>query len=1435
MRRLLGTGMVIVAGFLVTILILPTAEKKPWELSPEQAAYYKYKRFNKVPKAMQRPSNYFFEQRAYPFDSILYQQYYEAVAEAKVMQRRQRESALSGEAITWNPAGPTNIPGRVTCIDVDPINPNVVYAGSASGGVYKTTDLGATWDIVFGEDGTYSIGALAVDPNNHDVIWVGPGEASNSIDSYEADGIYKSTDWGTSWYNVLPLTTARVGKIVIDPTNSDRVYVAVQGTRFAGASADRGLYRTENGGTNWERILYVDDVTGCVDVALHPSTGTVLAATWPFGYGPTSAIYRSVAQGDAGTWTMISGTGGLPATGNLSRIGLTFDPSSNYSYAIIIGSDYNLYGLYRSNDLGVNWTQVNDGDIAGSFGGFGWYFGQVRVAPGHPNIVYSLGVMLWKSTDHGATWSNVSGATHVDHHALYISPANPDILYGGCDGGVNYSNNGAASWTVYQNMDNTQFYAITMDVNNPEHLYGGTQDNGTLRTMTGNLDDWTNILGGDGFYCLVDYTNPNIIYAEYQNGQLRKSTDGGENFFWSQAGIDQSDPNAQGWNTPIEMDRNDPLVLYYGSDRVYRTSDGAATWVTISPDLTDRYLTTIAAAKSNPQVVYAGARTGAVFVTTNLGGAWTDIGGSLPDRWVTRLTVDPQDAGICYVTISGYIATGSKLPHIFRTTNYGAAWADISSNLPDAPLNDVILDPYDDQTLYVASDVGVYVTHDLGSSWELLGGGMPITAVTDLVMHPSTGKLVAGTHGRSMFSTVIPCPTLTDSDGDGIGDQCDNCPSVSNANQADIDNDGIGDACDDCIDQDRDGLGSPGYPSTTCQIDNCPTVFNPDQADTDGDGIGNACEQQQVAPTYDTISTPLLALVVSDQGNFGRNGTSGMTLDYLSQGDCAPVYVYDGTPVIARRTGTDYTADYFMHGNNKFRRSPEGNPTQPALNNGEYDFYSTGTFITADGALAMEKSFYAPQQADSANFVIQCLKVYSWSGDTYQNIAIGEAIDWDIPSSSGADNVGGSSSTVKLIYQNGLGPGCTDNTRRYGGQALIGLANDSTCVDTSVVPANTHTRWNSVDIFPTGGFAAQDLYDLMQQSGYFPDGSAADQYSLMTFANNLTISPSDTIYVYSVLASQRDGTSGDFESSIRAAKAWCLAHVKSASCNATDICQNALLHADFDQDLVNGHPDGTLPGDPVGDSLRYSGGAWVVDGLGTLTHKPLWINGATVVSFFPSSTEPRDLVKASCRFFYNSVQGGGFALYWGPGSQDYLLHLYIEDDGSIFLDNGQPTDLWAYPGVDQLFEVTLDFRTHTANLSVDGVPVAAVQSYPFNPNAEAVVKFVISANQSDGVVMDDIEICAPPITSCCVGRVGDTNGEGEYPDEVTLGDIMLLVDVKFISGDCSKLPCVAEADVNQDGGPEPTCDDHVTLGDIMTLVDFLFITGPENATLPECL
>ena len=1139
----------------LALWLVPTHQRAPWELDPQKAAYYKYKRFNKPPKLQRRPSNYFYEQRAFPYDRIPQDQYLEALDYAKQKKTRFLQSALAAEASVWSPAGPTNIPGRITAMAVHPYDLNTIYAASASGGVYKSTNLGANWTNIFGDNGQFSMGAIAIDPNHPLVLYVGTGEASNSIDSYEGTGVYKTIDGGANWtFAGLP-NSARIGKIVIDPTNSQRVFVAVQGPRFGNPpSPDRGLYRTEDGGATWDRVLYVDDYTGCIDVALHPATGTVFAAMWPFGYDIRSTVWKSSLRGNPGTFTMVSGTGGFPLAADISRIGLDVDPLSSTVYAIVMGSNYDLYGMYRSDNLGLTWVRTNDAALDGTFGGFGWYFGQVRVAQGNPDIVYSLGVTLMKSDNGGDSWYSVHNGIHVDHHALYINPADPDVVYGGSDGGVHYTTNGGSTWTRHLNMDNTQFYAITLDPAHPERLYGGTQDNGTMRTTTGALGDWEEIFGGDGFYCLVDYTNSDIIYVESQYGNLAKSTDGGASFFSAQSGIDPGSVEPHGWNTPIEMDQNNSEILYYGTDRIYKTVDGALNWNAISPSLSaTRYLTAIASAKSDGQVVYAGSRAGDVWGTTDGGSTWNDLGASLPDRWVTRLAVDPFDAAVCYITLSGYVNDGSSLPHLFRTDNYGASWTDISSDLPDAPLNDVVFDPDDHLTLFVGSDVGVYTSTSPWTIWTPVGTNMPITPIIDLVMHEGTRKLVAGSHGRSMFSTTVPCPDATDSDGDGVGDGCDNCPAIANSDQADIDTDGLGDACDDCVDPDGDGFGNAGYPTATCPTDNCPGTSNPDQADTDLDGIGDACELAIVPPEFDTVNTPCVKLNVNHLGNYADGGTPAATMDYADQGDCANVYIYDGSPLITRFDGVSYFADAFIHGSNSFKRPVnDGVPKSATTATGDYEVFKTGTFVTADGHIALEREFYAPSETDSCTFIVQCLKLYSWDGGTHDNVAIGEVIDWDVPASSGAANQGYADAGAKLIYLQGSGFGCIDNSRRYGGQAFLGraLANES-CMDTSVTPFGASTDYNSIYLY--GGINAYDMYSRMQLPGYSGLTTSTDQHTLMTYLNDATLGPNDTVYVYSVLASVRDGVPADLAQTTVKARRWASQHVRQA-CTVGGCC-----------------------------------------------------------------------------------------------------------------------------------------------------------------------------------------------------------------------------------------------------------------------------------------
>jgi photosystem II stability/assembly factor-like uncharacterized protein len=456
------------------------------------------------------------------------------------------------------------------------------------------------------------------------------------------------------------------------------------------------------------------------------------------------------------SWTEL--TSGLPTGRNKGRIGIAISASStNILYSIYADSTGGFLRVYRTTNSGNSWTQTSAQPPSSLYSGFGWYFGQIRVHPTDPNRVFVLGVPLYRTTNAGTSWSDVSGSQHVDHHALEFDLTNLNHIVDGNDGGVYTSTNGGSIWTKCYNLPISQFYAATIDELNPQRSYGGTQDNGTLRTLTGSTSDWTMIYGGDGFYCIVDYTNSNIIYAESQNGNLVKSTNGGSSFGSAMNGISPSD--RKNWSTPVIMDPNNHLVLYYGANRLYKTTNGAGNWSAISGDLTNGpgsgnltygTITTIAVSETNGNVVYVGTDDANVWMTTNGGTNWTSIDAGLPDRWVTRVAADPTNAAIAYVTFSGY-RHDSFLPHVFRTTNYGASWTDISSNLPEVPINAIIIDPTLSSMLYVGTDYGVYYTITTGGSWNLLGTDLPFSAVDDLMLHNGTRILRAATHGRSIF------------------------------------------------------------------------------------------------------------------------------------------------------------------------------------------------------------------------------------------------------------------------------------------------------------------------------------------------------------------------------------------------------------------------------------------------------------------------------------------------------------------------------------------------------------------------------------------------------------------------------------------------------------------------------------------------------------
>jgi photosystem II stability/assembly factor-like uncharacterized protein len=720
------------------------------------------------PGAME-PDDWFFRQRAYPHGAIDAEAFREASRQAAAL--RQAAQARGGAA--WQFAGPTNVGGRVTAIAA--ANTQTYYVGTGSGGVFKTTDGGASFTPV-GDGLNLSIGDVALDPSNAQTVYVGTGEVNGGGGSltYGGQGVFRSTDGGQSWAGLGLEETGTIGRILVHPANPNTLWVAAEGKLFA-TDPHRGVFRSTDGGQTWAKTLFVNDSTGVVDLALNPrSPDTLYAAAWErrrgasFRYygGAGSGLYRSTNGGQ--TWTEL--TSGLPQDANVGRIGVAVAPSRpNVVYAFYSDAAGNPRAFYRSTNGGTTWTARTP--VGNS--SYEWWFGQVRVDPADYNRVYYGSLTLFASSNGGSSWQDVNGIMHVDHHALWIDPANPNNLVAGNDGGVYRSSNRAQSWAkAAGGFPATQFYTVEIDASQPQRLYGGTQDNGTNRTMTGSLGDWQEIYGGDGFVVLVDPTDNRYVYAESQYGGLGRSTNGGTSFSYALSGVGFGD--RFNWNTPYVFDPQNPATMYLGSNRVYRSTNRAVSWTALSPDLTDGpgsgnlvfgTITTLDAAPAVPtapgRVLWAGTDDGNVWVSRNGGASWQNVSGALPERWVTRVTAHPTRPGSAYVTFSGY-RWDEPLPHVYRTDDYGQTWTPRVGGLPEIPVNDLLFDPADADRLYLGTDAGVFVSDDAGVSWAPLGPGLPAAPVLDLDLHAPTGALVAATYGRGMYRFDIGQAVSTD-------------------------------------------------------------------------------------------------------------------------------------------------------------------------------------------------------------------------------------------------------------------------------------------------------------------------------------------------------------------------------------------------------------------------------------------------------------------------------------------------------------------------------------------------------------------------------------------------------------------------------------------------------------------------------------------------
>lgn len=715
------------------------------------------KNSNRENQSENLPADFMFEQRAYPVGIIRTDAYREALAWKKSQPSYRR----SGTA-EWAFRGPVNIGGRVTDIEIPSGQPQTYFVGAASGGIFKSVDGGNSWDPVFDEQEMLSIGDIEISRNNNDIIWVGTGEPNPGGGSlaYDGDGIYRSNDGGETWESKGLQDIGSVGKVLVDPNDDNTVFVAAMGALFSNGP-ERGVYRTTDGGNSWEQKLFISDSTGVIDMAIHPVNSNIIyAAAWErvrrpnyrqYG-GETSGLYRSIDGGE--TWQEL--TNGLPAVASeKGRISIDIARSNpDVLYARYCDINGNIQGVYRTSNGGDSWTEVNSSQLTNI--GFHWWFRGIFVDPSDENTIYNVDFVVEKSTDGGNNWFSSFPNVHVDQHALAFNESvNNEVLLGN-DGGFYKSTTAGVNWSKDETLPITQFYRFHVDAQDSDKIYGGTQDNSTMRTVTGGADDWDIIWGGDGFQPLVDPVNTNVIYALSQRGSLVKSVNNAQSFSNAMNGISFSDP--KNWDTPITFDPANSQILYYGANRLYRTENAAGSWSPVSPDLSNGpysgnntfgTISAIDVSQLNSDVVYAGTDDGNVWVTQDGGDNWELISQGLPNRWVTKVLASRLEPSVVYVTYSGY-RFGEPTGHIYRSTDYGNNWTDISFSLPDIPVNDIVQDA--NGFLYVATDVGVFASASAGSVWEVAGSGMPSVVVTDMHIDENENLLFAATYGRSAYA-----------------------------------------------------------------------------------------------------------------------------------------------------------------------------------------------------------------------------------------------------------------------------------------------------------------------------------------------------------------------------------------------------------------------------------------------------------------------------------------------------------------------------------------------------------------------------------------------------------------------------------------------------------------------------------------------------------
>jgi len=685
--------------------------------------------------------------------------------------------------------GPAVTSGRVIAFAVDPSDRTKFFVAVASGGVWKTVNAGTTWTPVFENEGAFSIGAVALDPKNPATVWVGTGERNSQRSVGYGDGVYRSDDGGKSWRNVGLKTSEHIGRIAIDPRDSNVVFVAAQGPLWS-AGGERGLYKTTDGGKTWKAVISISENTGVTDVVIDPvNPDTMYAATWQrrrhfytlINGGPESAVYKSTDGGN--TWTKLRS--GLPP-GDLGRIGLSISPANtNVVYATVEASG-NLSGIFRSNDRGATWERTSPSIAQGM------YYGQIVADPKNVDRVYIPNVVFQVSDDAGRTQRALGERLkHVDNHAIWVDPNNTDYILVGCDGGVYESFDRGSNWNFKANLPVGQFYDVTTDNNLPfYHVYGGLQDNNSVggpartRSSAGILNsDWYTTNGGDGFTSRIDPLDSNIVYAESQNGGLvRFDKRTGERV--SIAPIEGKDIESQryNWDSPLIISPHSNTRLYFAGHKLYKSDNRGDDWKVISGDLSrglDRNALPVMGKVWGPDAVaknqstalygnasalsespkkqgllYIGTDDGLIQITENDGQSWRKvdkIAGVPENSYVHRVLASQHDAGTVYALFNNH-QNGDFKPYPMKSTDTGKTWTSIKGNLPErGSVYAIAEDHVNPNLLFIGTEFGVFFTVDGGSKWVQMKGGLPTIAVRDIAVQKTENDLVLGTFGRGIY------------------------------------------------------------------------------------------------------------------------------------------------------------------------------------------------------------------------------------------------------------------------------------------------------------------------------------------------------------------------------------------------------------------------------------------------------------------------------------------------------------------------------------------------------------------------------------------------------------------------------------------------------------------------------------------------------------